>query len=138
MKKKQENIESDINHLVDICTNIIKQNNIIIYPSSESRSVNTYFNIKIMDENSEPTETIFTINSPSNGYGIKITKTNVHISGYDVPTYIQNKIMKLYHDCEEKSDEQKKLRNKIAEQNYAKLLSEAKQELAKFVFSKSK
>ena len=137
MKKTKENIETDTNTIVDICSEIIKQNNTIVYPSSEHLSTDTYFAVKIMGENGEP-ETIFTVSSPSNGYGLKIAETGIYISGYGVPLYINNKIRKLYDDCETKSDKQKKLREKIAEQKYAKLLSETKQGLAKFVFSKSK
>ena len=134
MKKTQEEIKNDTNTIVDICLEIIKQNNIIVYPSSEAHSVNTDYKVKIMNENRTPADTIFIVLGPSNGYGVRIIKTDVYISCYDASPYIKDKIMKLYYDCEKKSDKQKPLRAKIAEQEYAKLLAETKQGLANLYY----
>ena len=134
MKKITEQTKNDI---VDLCMEIIKQDNVIVYPSAEAHSIHTYFKVKLMNNNGTPQDTIFTVDGPVNGYGLRITETGMVISGYDLGSD-RNKLIKLYDDCETKSDEQKQLREKIAKQKYEKLLSKTKQGLAKFILPKSK
>ena len=138
MKNTKNKIENDQNDILDMCAKIIEQDNIIIYPSSEPHSIQTYFTVKIMDKGNNPKDTIFVVSSPSNGYGIRITETGMYISSYYVNPDMQEKIRKIYYDCEKKSDEQKSIRDKIAENKTAKLWSETKQGLAKFLLTKSK
>lgn len=137
MKNITEKAKKEINNIINLCAEIIKQDNVIVYPSAEVHSIQTYYHVDIMNKDGIPQDTIFTVDGPSNGYGIRITSTGVYISGYDLGLD-KNKLIKLYSDCETKSDKQKQLREKIAEQKYAKLLSETKQGLAKFTLPKTK
>ncbi|MBO4700485.1 MAG: hypothetical protein J5620_01910 [Alphaproteobacteria bacterium] len=138
MNKIKQQIEKDQNDIIDMCAKIIEQNNIIVYPSSEAHSIHTNFTVKLMDKNNTPKESIFCVVGPSNGYGIKIISTGMYISNYDATPDMQDKIRKIYYACEDKSDKQKTIRDKIAEQENAKSWTETKQGLAKFLLAKSK
>ena len=120
------------NEIIDICAKILKQDNIIVYPSG-GHSVTTCYFVSHKDNK----ETIFIALSPSNGYGIKIPETNILISGYNSTPDMHEKIRTLYFDCEKKSDQQIKLRAKIAEQEHFTKLKATKCALLKFA-SKSK
>lgn len=138
MNKTKQQIENDQNDIIDMCAKIIEQDNIIIYPSSEPHSIQTYFTVKIMDKDNNPKDTIFVVAGPSNGYGIRIAETGMYISEYYANPDTKEKIRKIYYDCEKKSDKQKPIRDKIAERELTKQWKETKQGLAKFLLTKSK
>lgn len=134
MKENTDTFDNIKETIIDNCTNILKQKNIIVYPSNEETHNDTVFRIKellssidysngikfkINELDSLPHEysageTIFVVYGPSHGYGLKIEETNVSISGYELLPKAQKKLRNLWSKSDCKSHNQKELRAKIA------------------------
>ena len=120
------------NEIIDICTNILKQDNIIVYPSN-GHSGGTCFFVKQIDNG----KTIFVAHGPLNGYGITISETDTFIPYLKSTPDLRDKIRKLYDACGKKSYKQTELRAQIAERERLAKLTVTKHRLLMHI-SKSK
>ncbi|MBR0212750.1 MAG: hypothetical protein IJQ55_04035 [Alphaproteobacteria bacterium] len=112
--KDTNSFEFVIENIIDSCFDILKKNNIIVYPSDQETHNGTIFNIKQMDADNKVGESIFTVYGPNHGYGLKIIKADITISGYYRSPDNATKLRKLWTESDIKSSKQKKLREEIA------------------------